>query len=510
VILCTDNRCQNLDYYYAKWRTGPLRLVWRAVDRIFLHVVYAHGFAVLFALILLAGLATFAASRTEAPRLKAILVISLFAVGLAAAIFQGSAYIYNTGPITVNWAATQQTIDGFGAASGGNVPTLTAAQMDFFYTDAGIHLKFIRLDIYPDLADCNANEGSGHCVNVSSGATLAAADLANAQAAVVRGALVWASEWSPPGSMKSNRNFLTGGAMENGTGNANFTALAAIQVSFVNLMTGTYGIPIYAISVQNEPDLSTNYPSCTWTAQQIHDYVPYLAAGLASAGHSSTKIMVAEAGTWKNTYATTAMNDATVAADIDILAAHGYRSSAALLSYSNITKQHQWQTEVSDFNPYDGSIKSGLTYATMLHDWLTISRVSSWQYWLLSGQDEFTDNEGLAGPGGNLAKRAYTFGNFSRFVQPGWIVVGVTNKTRLLVSAYKSPTSGAAIVVVNNGWTARNQVFSVGTTMGASVIPWVTSSSANLAPQAAVAVLSGSFTYKIPALSVVTFSSTAQ
>ena len=497
------------DYYYVKVREAPYGLLaWRTLDKT-LHAIGARRLAFLFMLVFLAWLIALLVGRTKAPRLMAVLVITPLVVGFAAAVFQCYASISNTGPITVNWASTQQTIDGFGAASGGNVPMLTAAQMDFFYTDAGIHLKFIRLDIYPDLADCNANEGSGHCVNVSSGATLAAADLANAQAAVARGALVWASEWSPPGSMKSNRKFLTGGAMENGTGNVNFTALAAIQVSFVNLMTGTYGIPIYAISVQNEPDVSTRYPSCTWTAQQIHDYVPYLSTALASAGYSSTKIMIAEPGTWENIYATTAMNDATVAADIGILAAHDYSGSAAPLSYNNITTQHQWQTEVSDLDPYDASIASGLTYATMIHDWLTIARVNSWQYWLLSGQDEFTDNEGLAGPGGNLAKRAHTFGNFSRFVQPGWIVVGVTNKTRLLVSAYKSPTSGAAIVVVNNGWTARNQVFSVGTTMGASVISWVTSSSSNLATQTPVAVSSGSFTYTIPASSVVTCSASA-
>lgn len=439
-------------------------------------------------------------------QLKALLIITPLVVGLAVAAFLLSAHMINTAAITVDWGSPQQTIDGFGAGAAGNVPMLTSAQMDFFYTAAGIHLKFIRLDIYPDLADCNANEGSENCVIVGSGATLATEDLANAQAAVARGAVVWASEWSPPGSMKSNGSFLTGGAMENGTGNANFTALAAIQTSFVALMTRRYGIPIYAISVQNEPDEIKSYPSCSWTARQIHDYVPYLSAALASAGYSSTKIMIAEPSTWENTYATTAMNDATVAADIGILAGHGYRGGGALLSYSNITNQHRWQTEVSDFNTYDGSIASGLTYATMLHDWLTTARVNSWQYWLLTAQDGFTDNEALTDASGNIAKRAYTFGNFSRFVQPGWSVVRVSNSTGLLVSAYKSPEGAAAIVVVNDGSAVSKQVFSVGTTMGPSVIPWVTSSSENLAPQAPVAVSAGSFTYTIPASSVVTFS----
>ena len=508
-------------FYYVKMVETPLGFARWTLNGTFLYAISASRLAFLSVLAFLAGLAALLAGRIKAPRLVALLVIPLLVVGFVAAVFQYSSLIIKTPMITVNWDSTRQTIDGFGASSAGNVPKLTADQMDFFYTDAGIHLKFIRLDIYPDLADCNANEDPGYCVSVSSGATLATADLLNAQAAMARGALVWASEWSPPGSMKSNGEFLTGGAMVNGIGNANFTALAAIQTSFVNLMTGTYGIPIYAISVQNEPNESKSYPSCTWTPLQIHDYVPYLAAALASAGYSSTKIMIAEPSKWENTYATVAMNNPTVAADIGILAAHGYDSSASFLSYNNVTNQRNWQTEVSDFSTYDGSIASGLTYATMVHDWLTTARVNSWQYWLLSGQDEFTNNEGLTDANhnrarsgysvsrANIAKRAYTLGNFSRFVQPGWIVVGVTNLTRLLVSAYKSPTSGAAIVVVNNGSAVRNQVFSVGSTMGSSVIPWVTSSSANLAPQTPVAVSSGSFTYTIPASSVVTFSTSA-
>ena len=429
-------------------------------------------------------------------------------MGLGTLALVGSEYLAEREPITIDWASRRQMLDGFGAASGGNVPTMTPAQLDFFYTDAGIHLTFIRLDIYPDLVDCDTNEGAGKCVKVNAGATLSAADLTNAQGAVARGAVVWAAEWSPPGPMKSNRSFMTGGAMENGPDDANFKELAEIQTSFVTLLTQTYGMPIYALSVQNEPDLSTSYPSCTWTPQQIHDYIPYLASALRKAGYGSTKLVVAEPSSWQNTYASVAMRDARVAAEIGILAAHGYRSKATPLSYDNLTGQHQWQTEVSDFDIYDGSIGSALTYATMIHDWLTVARVNSWQYWLLTGQDDFPDNEGLTDVKGNIAKRAYAFGNFSKFVRPGWSAVEVTNSTHLLVSAYRSREGDAAIVVVNNGRKAANPLFRVGAAMGAAVTPWVTSSRENLARHPSIAVSAGSFKYSIPPSSVVTFSTT--
>jgi glucuronoarabinoxylan endo-1,4-beta-xylanase len=410
---------------------------------------------------------------------------------------------FNRARITINWSSTQQTIDGFGAATAGVNPHLSSALMDFFYTDRGIHLTLIRVEIWPSQADCEASLALGDCVP-SSNATISKSDLANAQAALARGALVWGTEWSPPGSMKSNGDFLTGGSFVGGA--TNFTKLANIQTSFVTLLTGTYRIPIYALSPQNEPDTSVAYPSCTWTAQQFHDYVPYLATALSNAGYGSVKIMIAEQSNWSNSYSTTAMNDSTVAADIGIIAAHGYGDCCSTLSSSNFTTQHVWETEVSDSGAYDGSMTSGLTYAREIHSLLTAADVNSCHYWSLSGIS-FKDNEGLTDSSGNPAKRAYTFGNFSKFILPGWTRVGVTNGTGLLVSAYKGPNGGAAIVVVNSGPAATDQAFSVGTTMGTSVVPWITSSTLSLRAQTVVAVSSGSFFYTIPANSVVSFTS---
>ncbi|MGA8151714.1 MAG: glycosyltransferase family 39 protein [Terriglobales bacterium] len=405
---------------------------------------------------------------------------------------------WGQGPITINWSDTRQTIDGFGAATGDANPPLSPALMDSFYTDSGIHLKFIRVAIWAEEADCDP----GDCVD-SPGATITKADLANAQAAVARGALVWATEWSPPRLMKSTSRINGGSLLGSPT---NFVRLANIQTSFVRLVTGTYGIPIYALSPQNEPDVSTTYPSCIWTGQQLHDYVPYLARALRDAGYGSVKIMIAEQGTWSSDLGNAVMGDSAVAAEIGILASHGYGGCCSPLSWSNLTTQRLWESEVSDFGTYDGSITSGLTYAREIHTALTLANVNSWHYWSLSGM-QFTDNEGLTDSSGNIAKRAYTFGNFSKFILPGWTRVGVTNNTGLLVSAFKGPNGGAVVVVVNSNSSATNQAFSVGTAMGKSVVPWITSTELSLQAQTTVRVSSGSFTYNIPSKSVVSFVS---
>ena len=414
---------------------------------------------------------------------------------------------------TVNWSSTRQTIDGFGAAGAGVVETLTSAQMDFFYTASGIGLQWYRMQIYPDLTDCQTDQATvpnGNCVTVSSGPTIASSDLSMAQAAVARGARVFASEWSPPGSMKDNGAFQTGGHM---IGNStNYAKLANIQAAFVTLMERTYSVPIYAISPQNEPEMSEHYPSCVWTKTQMHDYIPYLRSALNAAGHSSVKIMVAEDTPWGINIAAGPMGDATTAADVAIVASHGYAvpKPRRPLSFENNTGQHVWETEVSDTNTYDGTIASALSYASQIHYYLTNAQVNYWGYWLLDGNGDFTDNEALTDENSSIAKRAYAIGNWSRFVLPGWHMVSVTNSTSLLVTAFINPAGNSGTVVaVNNGSSPVSVKFSVGTTMSSSVIPYLTSSNASLAAQTAITVSSGSFSATVPPYSIETFTNSS-
>ena len=417
-------------------------------------------------------------------------------------------------PVTINWNTTYQTIDGFGAASAGDVNTLSSALMDFFYTttDSNIGLDFIRLKIYPNFADCEEDEGTGQCEKVNSGPTLSTSDLANARAAFARGAKIVAAEWSPPGPMKSTGKYQGGGSFNGGT--SNYSSLASIQAAFVTLMSGTYEIPIYAISPQNEPDINQSYPTCTWTAQQFHDYVPYLASALASSGNGDVKIMISEKSKWSNTEEAIAMNDPSVAANIGILAEHAYGSSASLLNWSNLVNQHVWETEVSDPGQYDGSMVSALAYATQIHNWLTVAKVNGWFWWVLVDNQGEGGNCCLTDSKNNIAKRAYAIGNWSKFVRPGWQRIDVTDGSPLLVTAYKGPEKQFAIVAVNKTkWSVRNQAFALNgvSSERSQITPWLTSDVASLAPQAKLYAESNgtSFRFSVPAKSIVTFQGQA-
>jgi glucuronoarabinoxylan endo-1,4-beta-xylanase len=448
------------------------------------------------------GVGSVAASGALPVEPAATTTYTLTATGTGGSATATATVTVNPAPNTtvVNWSSPQQAMDGFGAASAGDIPTLTTAQADFFFNTLGFSL--LRIKIYPSFSDCVNDEGPGLCVNVASGPTLATADLTIAQQAVARGVTVWATEWSPPGTMKSNGDFGTGGAM---IGNAsNYTALASIQSSFVTLMAG-FGVPIYALSPQNEPDQSTSYPSCTWTGQQFHDYIPYLHNALVAAGQGGVKILMPEQADWNFYQATETFNDPATAALVSIVAGHAYGGIGGPVSLNNLTTQHSWETEVSNLSNYDGSITDALAWAAAIHKALTTTAVSAWHYWLLTGYGR-SDNEGLTDSSGNVAKRAYAIGNWAKFVRPGWHRVGVTNGGPLLVTAFANAANTAsAIVAINAGSTSVSQTFSVGTTMGTQVTPWITSVSYSLAAQTPVPVSGGTFTYAVPANSLVTF-----
>lgn len=414
--------------------------------------------------------------------------------------------------ITVAAGTKLQTIDGFGAAVAFLQTTFPGPTMDFFWSPSGIGLSIIRIMAVPDYTDCIAQYGTGNCVP-SSGGTASIWDLANAQAAVARGASVYASMWSPPGAMKTSAaSYLTAGTF---VGNpTNYSALATAQASFVTLMAA-HGVLINSLSIQNEPDICTGtYPQACWTAQQFHDYIPYFSAALASAGQSGTLISMAEPSAWnKGSYMTTAMNDAAVAFEVGAINAHAYAGSPSnmtLANFSNVTTQHLRMGEVSDYNSYDGTMTSALTYATQIHQWLTIAGVNAWSYWWGPAWQGVTgsDNEALQSTTGVNALRAYALGNWAKFVRPGWQMVTVTNSTGLLVTAFTGSGQMSIVAVNTSASAATGQVFAITGFTATRLIPWLTSSSSALQPQTPVLVSGGSFTVTLPPLSVTTFTST--
>ena len=76
--------------------------------------------------------------------------------------------------------------------------------------------------------------------------------------------------------MKSNNSTIEG------TLNlSSYAAYAGYLESFVNYFV-TNGAPLYAISMQNEPDANVTYESCTWNAGTMDAWVASLTANGAT------------------------------------------------------------------------------------------------------------------------------------------------------------------------------------------------------------------------------------
>jgi len=384
---------------------------------------------------------------------------------------------------TINWTDVHQQIDGFGASSAFTGDGITNSQADLFWsTTTGIGLSLLRVQVqtngtYPDLATM--------------------------QKAQDRGVTIWATPWSPPASMKTNGSIDNGGSLLA----SSYQAYADYLANYVLTLKNSYGINLYALSIQNEPNYTASYASCIWTGQQFHDFILNNLTPTFAKDGVGVKIIMPEESGWSFDLATATLNDPAAAAGVNIIAAHNYDGSgASAYALGQNQGKHLWETEVSTFDSFDSSMANGLFWAQKIQDWMTIASANAWHYWWLL--DSGGDNQALLGTSGQTTKRLYVMGNFSKFVRPGYVRIGATASpvSGVSISAYKNPSSGQfAIVAINHNASAVALNFALNGFTAGSVTPWVTSSSLDLAQQPSISVGGSAFTATLPTSSVTTF-----
>lgn len=99
---------------------------------------------------------------------------------------------------------------------------------------------------------------------------------------------ILASPWSPPAWMKTNAAMNGGGCLRP----EYRAAWAEHYVRFIQAY-GAAGVPIWGISVQNEPDASQRWDSCLYSAEEERDFVrDHLGPALERAGLGRVKIVI--------------------------------------------------------------------------------------------------------------------------------------------------------------------------------------------------------------------------
>lgn len=387
------------------------------------------------------------------------------AIALALAIVAPAA----AAPAQIDAAAPQQIIRGFGGATV-FVPTtpLTDGDLDTLFGNGPgqIGLTLLRIRVAPDAA-------------------WRSLELSNAKGARARGANVIATPWSPPAAMKSN-NSLIGGVL-----NASAYADYATYLNDFAIYMSANGAPLYAVSIQNEPDYSVTYESCDWTPAQMLAFCKNNAGAI-----TATKIIAPESFQFRPAMSDPLLNDATAAANVDIIGGHIYGAGLAAYPLALAKGKELWMTEHLDLST---DWAGALGTAREIHDCLVTGNFSAYFWWYLRRY------YGPLGEDSLVTKRGYVMAQFSKFIRPGFYRVNATANpaTGVYVSAFKRDQ--LVIVAVNQGAAPTTQVFSIANATLNTVSPWLTSSTASLAIQPTIAVSGGAFTATLPAESVTTF-----
>jgi glucosylceramidase len=285
----------------------------------------------------------------------------------------------------------------------------------------------------------------------------------------------WASPWTPPTWMKqepfSPGNVLSafdGGTMKDD--DITMTAFAQYLVKFVQAYA-QQGIPIEAISPQNEPNYTGNYPTCGWTPPTYTKFVgQYLGPAIAGAG-LATKIVLGtfNGGGSDRSIVSSVMGDVAAGSYVRVfgfqwgmLDAVGSAKSYHLPIWQSEHKCGNYPWENSSFNP--DVAPNDQTYAVeswgLIRDWIRAGATaySAWNMVLdtvgvgIDTTRVWPQNALLTvdttAKTLNITPTYYVFRHFSQFVGTGAKVVASSGGDAV---GFRNPDGSVVAVMFNAG-----------------------------------------------------------
>jgi glucosylceramidase len=248
-----------------------------------------------------------------------------------------------------------------------------------------------------------------------------------------------ASPWSPPGWMK------TSGSMVGGSLKPGYYQRAAQYYRKAIQAYEAQGIPIYAFTLQNEPGVSTSYPSCTFTWEQQRDFVKHVAGEFAAHGVDARILILDHNFDMAMSYAANILRDPGAYDATDGVAFHDYGGEPDAMSELHrafpdkeifFTERSLWGTAGVD------------RLAQYFRNWST-----TYNAWVSMLDSERQPNNGPFVPDPTLVIQSasnpehywltpeyYLTGQVSRFVQVG---------ARRIASDYGSPSSVTSVAFLN-------------------------------------------------------------
>jgi len=301
------------------------------------------------------------------------------------------------------------------------------------------------------------------------------------------GAIIIAAPWTPPAWMKTSNN-IVGGKLRD----TSYASYANHLASFVNYMAANE-VPLYAISVQNEPDVNVTYESCDWDAADMLRFARENAPAVGA------DVMLPESAHFDHTLSDDVLNDSLAAAHTAIIAGHLYGGGLVPYPLAQSKGKELWMTEYLDL---DVTWTHVLATGKQINDCM-LAGMSAYVWWYIVRFYGPIDDVS-----GNVTQRGYVMSQFARFIRPGYFRVDATQNPRpqIYLSAYKG-NSNVVIVAINNGTQSVDQTFILREGSVSGFTPYVTSNTQNCVQQSDINVTGNTFSATLEASSIATFVS---
>jgi len=410
-----------------------------------------------------------------------------------------------TTPVTMTVAvdSPEQTIDGFGFATAWrHTPDpKNSAQMDaFFSTTKGAGLSILRnripfkerdnpFDSLVGLAPYRfspvdlSTVGGGEVAYKNFSLNWGCWDLGFTRGLIAaikakrpdyQVTTIFSTPWSPPNDATSRwklpsegekldyeKSPEVGGYLDPAHYQDYADVLADYVLQFNDPAKGNMGLPLTALSLQNEPNFRCRYDSADWSAQQFHDFIGVLKTEFTNKGvftaDPDLEIMFPENNAFSERLVSPTLNDPDTASMVQIIGAHQYDAGPWNMGHDSsiyappVFKESaaagkkiwmtEWNTEA--FGKWS-EIEQTLAMGQLIAEDFTITKANAYVYWW--GTD-------LMEKDGTPNKELYGLAQYSRFIRPGWKMAPISDshpRPLVFTSAFVDPTgSNLAVVVVN-------------------------------------------------------------
>ena len=278
----------------------------------------------------------------------------------------------------------------------------------------------------------------------------------------------YASPWSPPAFMKSNKNMLQGGKLLP----EYYQAWANYYVKFIEAYEAQ-GMPVWGITIQNEPMATQRWESCIYTAEEERDFLKnYLGPTMEKAGYGDKNIVVWDHNRDLITNRTNVIFGDTAAAKYAWGSGfHWYETwTGSLPNFENLRKVKEnfpdkelmfteGTNEAFDTEKYQYWPNAERYGQSMINDFNC--GTAAWTDWNIlldeTGGPNHVGNFCFSPIHGDTQKDSvivtpsyYYIGHFSKFIEPGARRVSTsTSRTTLLSTSFLNENGKMATVIMN-------------------------------------------------------------